>query len=50
MYPKKFAAALIASSFILGGNAMAGTNVAKTPLEAFLWLASGIKFSPKATK
>jgi hypothetical protein len=31
---KKFMLALVASSFILGGNLVASTNVAKSPLEA----------------
>ena len=31
---QKFMSALVASSFILGGNAMASTNVVKSPLEA----------------
>ncbi|WP_242039900.1 hypothetical protein [Campylobacter concisus] len=31
---QKYMLALVASSFILGGNAMANTNVAKSPLEA----------------
>ena|GEM_PF-6070507 len=30
MYFKKIMSALVASSFILGGNAMANTNVAKS--------------------
>ena len=50
MYLKKFATTLIASSFILGGNAMAGANVAKSPLEAVSMVSEWDKISPKATK
>ena len=50
MYLKKFAAALIASSFILGGNAMAGANVAKSPLEAVSMVSEWDKIFAKSDK
>ena len=50
MYLKKFAAALVASSFILGGNAMAGTNVAKSPLEAVSMVSEWDKIFAKSDK
>ena len=50
MYLKKFAAALVASSFILGGNAMASTNVAKSPLEAVSMVSEWDKLFAKSDK
>ena len=47
---KKFAATLVASSFILGGNAMAGTNVAKSPLEAVSTVSEWDKVFAKSDK
>ena len=47
---KKFAATLVASSFILGGNAMAGTNVAKSPLEAVSMVSEWDKIFAKSDK
>ena len=50
MYLKKFAAALVASSFILGGNAMASTNVVKSPLEAVSMVSEWDKLFAKSDK
>ena len=50
MYLKKFAAALMTSSFILGGNAMANTNVAKSPLEAVSMVSEWDKVFAKSDK
>ena len=50
MYLKKFAAALMTSSFILGGNAMAGANVAKSPLEAVSMVSEWDKIFAKSDK
>ena len=47
---KKFAATLVASSFILGGNAMAGTNVVKSPLEAVSMVSEWDKVFAKSDK
>ena len=42
--------ALVASSFILGGNAMASTNVAKSPLEAVSMVSEWDKVFAKSDK
>ncbi len=47
---QKFMSALVASSFILGGNLVASTNVAKSPLEAVSMVSEWDKVFAKSDK
>lgn len=47
---QKFMSALVASSFILGGNLMASTNVVKSPLEAVSMVSEWDKVFAKSDK
>ena len=47
---QKFMSTLVASSFILGGNLVASTNVAKSPLEAVSMVSEWDKVFAKSDK